>query len=352
MRIFPGRPLCATIVCLWSRAAACALVALGTLILIPSCGEDCDDPLPLPPGGLVVVSIPPLVGLVQPLLPPASEVRVLVPAGRSAHGYQPSAEDIKAIAQADAIIFVGLNLESGLVRAVRGKPVIRASELLGLESGGSSGGASGGHDHASHDDHEDHSGHDHAHDHGGSGDPHIWLDPVLMAEFVRALPAALPESLRREDSESNAAWLAGKIDEVDSEYRERLAPFAGRSIVTHHASFNRPAERYGLQVAAVLRAIETLEPSPADMAAAVRAIKERGVGAIFVEPQFGMTSAERVAETAGVELVTLDPLGDGNWFALMRSNLDGLVEGLGKARPAEAGASARPAPAAPAGVVP
>jgi zinc transport system substrate-binding protein len=293
------------------------LAALAAPLALPGCDE-CPDVPPLPNGGTVVVSIPPLAGLVQPLLPPNSTVRVLVPAGRSAHGYQPSPEDVAAIGRADAIVFVGLNLESGMARAVRGKTVITMADLLGIEAD-----PHAGHDHSGH----DHGGHDHAHDHGAD-DPHMWLDPVLAAAFVRALPGALPASLRTDETDTSAAWLADAIDRVDADYRERLAPFQGRAIVTHHASFNRPAERYGLEVAAVLRAIETLEPSPAEMAAAVRAIKDRGVRTIFVEPQFGMTSAQRVAEASGVELVTLDPLGDGNWIDLMRGNLDALVRGL------------------------
>jgi zinc transport system substrate-binding protein len=308
------------------RGIASALLALlGVIGLLPGCEPACPDPAPLAHGGTVVVSIPPLAGLVRPLLPPNSEVTVLVPAGRTAHGYRPTPEDIAAIGRADAVVLVGMNLETGMAKAVRGKPVIKMSEVLGLDED----------PHAGH----DHSGDEHDHDHAAHTDPHLWLDPVLAARFVRALPGAVPESLRNEETAQNAEWLAEKIDGIDAEYAERLAPFAGRAIVTHHASFTRVAERYGLEVAAVLRAIETLEPSPADIAGAVRAIEDRGVGAIFVEPQFGVTSATRVADSAGVELVTLDPLGDGNWIELMRANLDALVTGLG------AGAAA-PKPAA------
>ena len=194
------------------------------------------------------------------------------------------------------------------------------ASVLGLEDADVSGG-------------DEHAGHNHSHDHQHgdndcASDPHLWLDPVLAADFVRALPGLLPERLVSDETVAEADRLAETIDAVSGEYAERLAPFEGRAVVTHHASFNRPAERYGLEVAAVLRAVETLEPSPADIAKAVEAIESRGVGASFVEPQFGTTSATRVAKAAGVELVTLDPLGNADWVVLMRSNLDALVEGL------------------------
>lgn len=262
----------------------------------------------------VVVSIPPLAGLVGPLLDPDTEIRVLVPNGRSAHGYRPTAEDIAAIGRAEAVFMVGMNLETGMARSVRGAPVITMADVLGIE----------GDPHAGH----GHSGDDHTACAHGTDDPHLWLDPVLAAEFVRALPGHLPATLMTADTENESRRLAESIEAVDAEYTQRLAPYAGRSIVTHHASFNRPAERYGLKVAAVLRAVETLEPSPADIANAVEAIQSRRVGAIFVEPQFGATSATRVADAAGVQLVTLDPLGTGDWIGLMRTNLDALIEGL------------------------
>jgi zinc transport system substrate-binding protein len=300
-----------------------AVVLAGVLGLALGCSES-------PAGGSgaraegparVVVTIPPLRGLVAPLLPADAEITVLVEPGLSVHGYEPTPEDIVAIARADAVVMIGMGLEAGVADAVRhggsGATLISMAKTLGID--------------------ESHAGHDHAHDHGDHacavGDPHLWLDPVLAESFVRALPGRLPEWMRA-DAEAAASGVGDEIATIDDAYRERLAPFAGRAIVTHHASYARPAERYGLTVAAVLRPIETLEPSPGDLAAAREAIAAHGVGAVFVEPQFSGGEAERLAEAAGVELIVLDPLGDGDWFGMMRTNLDRLVEGLSLQREA------------------
>lgn len=298
------------------------LVALG---VCAACGCGRQASTEREPGPVrVVVTIPPLRGLVEPLLPADAEITVLVEPGRSVHGYEPTAEDIVSISRADAVVMVGMGLEVGVADAVRhgrggsgpGAALISMAGVLGIDD------SHAGHDHAGH----DHEGHDH-----GENDPHLWLDPVLVEQFVRGLPAEWPEAVRTAmvDQEPGVEQLAARIAGVDSAYGERLAPFAGRAIVTHHASFARPADRYGLRVAAVLRPIETLEPSPGDLAAARSAIAEEGVGAVFVEPQFSGGEAERLAESAGVKLVVLDPLGDGDWFAMMATNLDRLVEGLG-----------------------
>lgn len=293
-----------------------ALVFLLAMVALPGCGRPESEDGPV----RVVVSISPLRGLVGPLLPEGSVVTTLVESGRSVHGFEPTPVHMAAIARADVVVIIGMGLEGRLADAVRHggsrATLITMAGALDLDGDG----------HA-------HSG-DHAHDHdecGTHGDAHLWLDPVLAQRFVDVLPGLLPERLR-EGAAGPAKELAERIGEIDAAFRERLAPFEGRAIVTHHASFNRPAERYGLRVAAVLRVIETLEPSAADIAAARRAIEENGLGAIFIEPQFSGSTAERLAASAGVKLVMLDPLGDGDWIAMMRTNLDRLVEGLSAGR--------------------
>jgi zinc/manganese transport system substrate-binding protein len=264
----------------------------------------------------VVVSIPPLRGLVEPMFPEGTVFTTLVESGRSVHGFEPTPAHMASLARADVVVIVGLGLEGRVADAVRHggtrAGLIEMASVLGIEGGG----------------HASHEGHDHGEGEAcGLVDPHLWLDPVLARDFVAALPGLVP-ARAAERAASAGPGMVAAIEEIDALYRERLAPFAGRAIVTHHASMGRPAAQYGLRVAAVLRPVETVETSAGDIAAARAAIEAEGVGAIFVEPQFSGSTAERLAESAGVRLVVLDPLGSGDWFAMMRSNLDALVEGL------------------------
>ena len=70
--------------------------------------------------------------------------------------------------------------------------------------------------------------------------------------------------------------------------------------------------------------------TPQAVAATVDAIKKEGVKVVFVEPQYDRTAAQRIAEAAGVRVAVLDPLGDGDWFKMMRGNLEALVKALGE----------------------
>jgi zinc transport system substrate-binding protein len=279
----------------------------------------------------VVVTIAPLKGLVEPLLPKGSTVTVLMQPGRSEHGYEFSPADIAAMVRADVLVYVGLHLE-GQVQSILSKQlagerqIVCFADAVGIKPGAEVEGS----DHHEADEH---------HEHGaGFVDPHLWLDPKLVEKLVPKLEEACemvywqrkisiwPEQQAKLDAAAEA--LIEKVRGVDREWATRLAPFKDRPIVTHHNAFSRPAERYGFKVAAVIREFETSEPSPGDIAKVVEAIRKESVRTIFVEPQFNATVAERIAGRAGVKVGHLDPLGDGDWFKMMKSNLDALVSGL------------------------
>ncbi|MCW5769863.1 MAG: zinc ABC transporter substrate-binding protein, partial [Phycisphaeraceae bacterium] len=258
--------------------------------------------------------------------------------------------------QADVVVLVGMGLESSVDAALRKRPrpyrhEARLGVILGLED--AHGGH--GHDHHAHDAHahdahahdahahdahahDDHADHDHDHhdhsEHAHAIDPHVWLDPILVKQFLPEIARLVRVSVSESnlgDAEAIAPALASllsRVDEVDGTYRRDLSPIAGRAIVTHHAAFGRLAERYGLRVVEVIRPVEGAEPTPANLAQVTDAISREGVRAIFVEPQFDARGAVLIAQRAGVRLGTLDPLGTGDWFAMMEANLLSLVSNL------------------------
>jgi zinc transport system substrate-binding protein len=308
-----------------------AALACVTIALVGACeresgvarGPGVGEPL------RVVVGVPPLVGIVRAIVPGA-EVRSLVPPGQSVHGYELKPSDVRALAEAHVLVSVGLGVDPGLERFIReraraGQRVIRFAQVAGIQESGEP-------------DHHSHEGHD-GHDHGEGGasiDPHLWLDPalvlVLAGEVERQAVATLGEDpANAERSRAVGAAHAGFVERVrrlDAEYADRLASLRGRTIVTHHDSFGRIADRYGLRVAAVIRSMESSEATPGAIASAVAAIKREGARAVFFEPAYDPSSARRIAEAAGVRLGRLDPESSEDWFGLMEGNLASLVQNL------------------------
>jgi zinc transport system substrate-binding protein len=302
------------------RAAILAL--LSAFLVLGACKRM----PPKPAGGplQVVVTVAPLKGIVEPLLPPGATVRILMQPGRSEHGYEFTPSDIAALTNADLVVYVGLGLEGRLEALLASqkapdRQVISFAEAVEIK-------ADDHHDH----DHADHDEHDHA------VDPHLWLDPALVDAFAPKLAEAVlkaqdidPHLRDGEVRRVNETLKShrDRIREVDQKWRTALEPFKGASIVTHHNAFPRPAERYSLKIAAVVREFEA-DPTPGDLQKVVEAIMAQNVQVIFVEPQYNAAAVEKIRDLAGVRVAQIDPLGDGDWFALMQHNLDALVNGL------------------------
>ena len=311
---------------------------LALLLALAACNR-----APAPAGPLrIIVTIAPLTGLVRSLAPEGAEIRTLIPPGRSLHGYELAPADLAALASADLVISVGLNLEPAVDDCLADHPsktrrAVRFADIAGLAADPADEEPSDHESEARTDDghaDDEHAEDNHAdHDHGPI-DPHLWLDPDLIARLIPAIADALEASLdsrgrltpaERTRLASAAQDLTAKVNQIDAAYRDRLAPFAGAAIVTHHNAFSRIAARYNLRIAAVIRPMEGNEPTPGHLAQAIDAIRAENARAVFFEPQFDPDLARTIAQRAGVRLGTLDPEGNTDWFALMRANLDELT---------------------------
>ncbi|MFZ4574090.1 MAG: metal ABC transporter substrate-binding protein [Phycisphaerales bacterium] len=289
----------------------------------------------------VVVTVAPLKGLIEPLLPEGSHLRVLMQPGRSEHGYEFSPEELADLARADVVVYVGLNLEPKVAALVAeskrpaGQRVVCFGEVAGIQKPGEPVPNTGHHEAADHE-----HGDECDHDHEGYVDQHLWLDPVLVKELLPVVTAAIKDAAAAKGATSEAQAkveqaglvVEARVQAVDAEWTSAFKEMAGAPIVTHHNAFSRPAERYGFKVAAVIRGVDGKDPTPADVKRVVDEIKAQKARAIFVEPQFNARAAERIAKVAKVKLARLDPLGDGDWFKLMTKNLESMKAALGESK--------------------
>ena len=256
------------------------------------------------------------------------DVTVLMPPGTDPHSFEPTPQDVVAVAGAHVIFVSGAGLEAFLQRlldsAGEGVPAVPLShgvELLQARSA---------------DEHEDQGGKDH-----DGADPHTWFDPtnvIIWAHNVEHALASL-DPAGAATYAANAAAYEATLHDLDVWVRGETAriPEGRRKLVTDHASFTYFARRYGFQqTGAVFPGYSTLsEPSAQDIARLEDAIREHQVPAVFVGLTVSSDLAERISADTGTRIVylytgSLSEKGGpaDTYLALMRYDVAAIVEAL------------------------
>jgi zinc/manganese transport system substrate-binding protein len=266
------------------------------------------------------------------------EVAAVIPPGADPHTFETSLADRAVLESADLIVANGLALEEGLTDLLAtvangGTPVIEMTEAVAIREMDDD-----HHDDHESDDHDEHKSEDHDdHDHSG-GDPHIWLDPLTVAD---AVPAIIEAAIAAGADTSVRACGQDYIDELealDGEIRATLAVIRddARYLVTNHDAFGYFASRYDFEVVGtVIPSLSTLaETNPADLADLAAVIEELDIPTVFSEEQTSARDAEALADAIpGLTVVALDTgsLRDGkdDYLSMMRRNVTAISEALG-----------------------
>jgi ABC-type Zn uptake system ZnuABC Zn-binding protein ZnuA len=272
----------------------------------------------------------------------AIDLRILMEAGQDPHSFEPSAGDLVAAAEADVIFINGWDLEEGLVDDLEN---IAGDVSLVPISAGITPIPFGQVTHAS-------DGTDDQHQASSlqGWDPHTWLDPHLVRQWLengQQVLAALDPANADSYAANAADYLAG-LDRLIAYYDERFAqiPPEKRKMVTNHDALGYLAEAYEIDiVGTVIPVASTVaEPSAADLARLLGVMEREGVCTIFAESTANEALAETVAaelgDCPGVQILTLytgalGPPGSGadNYLAMMRVNMETIAAGLSDSSP-------------------
>ncbi len=212
-------------------------------------------------------------------------VESLIPIGIDPHGFQPTPTDVKKVAASQVLIVNGAGLEEflgGMLKNAGGKRnVIEAAAGLQMREPQQ---------------HE--------------GDPHFWLDPVLVARYAEnirdGLSQADPEGTKV--YAANADVYIAKLKDLDKWITEqvRQVPEKSRQLVTNHESLGYFADQYGFTVIGTIipNATTGASPSAKELAALTDHVKQTGVKAIFLETGANPQLAKQLAQETGIKVVT------------------------------------------------
>ena len=201
------------------------------------------------------------------------DVFPLLPANADPHTYQPGAQDIARIADADLVFSIGLHLEGGwleelIENAARDHDSIVAVgdvvDPIGFveifDDHGEEGEEHGGDEEEEHGEEEEHEEGEEEDAHGEL-DPHFWFDPLRVQHAVTSIADQLStvdpsgQTLYHE----NAAAYNRELDGLHSWIEAQIAvlPEDRRVLVTSHDSFQYFAQRYGFEVAGAIFPVTT-----------------------------------------------------------------------------------------------
>jgi zinc transport system substrate-binding protein len=290
---------------------ALAIAVLLSLVLPLGCARE-----EVPSRIQVTCSIFPLGDLAQNIGKDHVDIHVLIPPGASPHVFEPSAQEFKSFASARVFVMVGAGFEFWAGKLVTGSSseslvVVRACEGLELIPLGA---------HADHGEPVERE----------QGNPHVWLDPVVMKGIAKRIAKAFMEVDPGHEDEylANANEYCSMLDSLDGEIRRVVEGFTTRQYVAFHPAWSYFARRYGLEEVGIIQESPGREPTPRELKRIVDDIRRFKIRAVFAEPQFSQKAAITIAEEAGVDVLLLDPIGDrgipekDSYLKLMRYNLN------------------------------
>ncbi|MBE9004462.1 zinc ABC transporter substrate-binding protein [Fortiea sp. LEGE XX443] len=270
----------------------------------------------------VVTTFLPIYLFTKAVAGDAADVEILVPPGTEVHEYQATPSNVKAIATANVLVKNGLGLEEFLENTIKNaqnsqlvevdsskgiKPLNEISPVVSTVKKEKS----------------------HNHDHT-TGNPHVWLDPVLAKQQVMnirdGLIAADPKN--QATYTANAGAYIQELEKLNSEFQQALQKKPNCTFVTFHDAYPYLAQRYNLKQVAVVQIPED-QLSPTDVQRVVNTVKKYKVKALFSEPGVDNKLLNSLSQDLKLDLQTLNSLETGDkdpqyYFQAMRLNLQTL----------------------------
>ncbi len=169
------------------------------------------------------------------------------------------------------------------------------------------------------------------------GNPHYWLDPENGRRMAKALQAKFSEM-----QNGDAAYFAEheadfekRLTEAEKGWDAKMAPYAGRKVVTYHRSFSNFAARFKLVIADYVEPKPGIPPTPSHTLEVINHMKQDGIKLILVEPFFDMRTPDSIARATGGTAMVLLPMVGGekqvtNYFQLFDYDINLLTMAFAK----------------------
>jgi manganese/zinc/iron transport system substrate-binding protein len=268
------------------------------------------------------------------------DLTTLMGPGVDPHLYKASEGDVRRMAQADVVLYNGLDLEGRMTEVFAQMRQRQITTSAIADEGVPDSLRIGSEEYV------------------GNHDPHVWFDVALWARVARHVGDVLAQkdTARAGIYRANADAYAQRLDSLDHYVTQQAqrVPAAQRVLITSHDAFSYLGHAYDIEVRGLQGISTTSEAGAGDVQALADFVVERRIPAIFVETSVsprGIQAVREAVRAQGFEVRvggTLygDALGDagtpeGTYVGAVRHNIDTIVQGL-LLEPSQRPADSRP----------
>jgi len=250
----------------------------------------------------VFASVLPIKTFVEKVGGEHVDVRAMVRPGFNPHIYDPTPQQISALAGAALYVRAGLPFEHAWIKRIVSAndemqllDVRDAMPLRTLEA-------------HTHEDHADHDTHEVEKPHAYEMDPHVWTSPVLAGKMIGSIRDKLIEldPAHAADYARNHDVFLAELEVLDNEIHALLEPLSNRKFMVFHPAWGYFADRYHLTQVPI--EYQGKEAGARRIAELIEHAKHEQIRVIFVQPQFDKRSARQVAEAINGRVIAVDPL--------------------------------------------
>ena len=248
---------------------------------------------------LVFVSIAPQKFFVERIGGNEIQVEVMVNPGESPATFNPNPKKMSLLAYAKLYFSIGVPFEKVWISRIKNiQPKLKIIPLNKNTTPSS-------------DHHQD------------EGDPHIWLSPPLAKKMVTQIEAALSRQRPEKSAffKKNYQALIKDIDKLDQEIRQIFAKSKKHTFMVFHPAWTHFAETYSLKQISIEH--QGKEPGPRALQEIINVGKKQNIKIIFVQKQFGLTVAKKIAKMIGATVREMDPLAE-NYIDNMRNTAQAI----------------------------
>jgi len=249
----------------------------------------------------VLVSVAPHKYFVEKIGKTTIEVQLMVPAGASAHTYEPTPKQMMVASKAKVWFRIGEPFENRAIQALKSHhPEL---EIIDLRQGLDLISADDGHVHC---------GCCH-----GSVDLHFWLSARQAQIQAQTIADALGKAFPAHANfyQTNLLAFQEELKELDEKIQKVLARLQNRNILVSHPAYAYFCRDYNLKQHAI--EVEGRDPLPQQMTRLLNLVRQLNLKTIYIQTQYNNKAAKLVAETLGARLIMLDPYSEHYMMAMI-----------------------------------